>query len=316
MRRRIAAYLVLAAAAALSPSTARAEAWVLAPGEFTWDVRGSLFSADDFHGTSGDRATLTLGGLHEQRTLRLGGEVGWKKRVAFFAHAPIVSATRRLGDGGEWTDTGFGDLVTGLRLQLGARGASALALEASWKAPLGYSTALRVPRSYAADLEADLGAGLEPADRIHLVRNAAPPRFGDGQQDLQGLLWWGAALPGVSGVVELGGGYRARLDAPADQMLGRARLGLWLGGSLLVAGLYEGEIAAGDGDTPADEITQHLAGPLVVWRVDDGIDVFAGSLHTAAAENALHRDQFYAGLALRQSGLHRLQGLTGTTKRP
>jgi hypothetical protein len=317
MRPRHAAFLALAAAAAVLPARARAEAWVPMPGEYAWDFRAGHFSADDFHGTDGTRSTLTLGGLDERRSLRAAGEIGWKKGLAFFAHAPLVSATRRSGfENLSWTDTGFGDLVAGLRLQLGPRGASALAVEASWKAPLGYSTSARLGRSSVAFLDTTLGKGLAPGDSANLIRNAGPSRLGEGQQDLQGLMWWGAPTPGLPGFLELGGGYRYRFDAPADQMLARARLGLWLGSSLLVAGIYEGEIAVGDGDLTADEITQHLAGPLVVWRVDDALDVFAGSMHTAAAENALHRDQFYAGVSLRQIGLNRVQGLTGGTKRP
>lgn len=317
MRSRTPAFLLVAALAALCPSTAAAEAWVLAPGEHVMDFRGSLFSADDFHGTSGDRATLTLGGLHEERTVAFGGEVGWKPRLAVFGHLPFTSITRRSGlPDAQWTDTGFGDLLIGARYQLAGGDRTALALEASWKSPLGYSTALRLPAPVVAAVDAMLGAGLSEGDSVNLIRNTAPPRMGQGQQDAQGLLWWGTTLPGVQGFLELAGGYRYRMDAPGDQALARARLGFWFGSSLLVAGRYEGEIAVGDGDTAADEITQHLAGPVVVWRVDDALDVFAGSLHTASAENALHRDQFYAGIALRQSARNRLQGLAGGTKRP
>jgi hypothetical protein len=48
--------------------------------------------------------------------------------------------------------------------------------------------------------------------------------------------------------------------------------------------------------------------------VDDRMDVFAGSWHTASGRNVLHTDQFFAGIAWKQTGLDRLAGAMGGTQ--
>jgi hypothetical protein len=65
---------------------------------------------------------------------------------------------------------------------------------------------------------------------------------------------------------------------------------------------------------PAQNI--QLLGPVLVWRVDDRLDLVAGSWSTAMAKNALHYDQVYVALAFKQTKLNRLQGFLGGTKAP
>jgi hypothetical protein len=55
---------------------------------------------------------------------------------------------------------------------------------------------------------------------------------------------------------------------------------------------------------------------MVLYRVDDHLDVKAGSWSTASGKNVLHYDQFYVGVAFHQSKLNRLQGFSGSTKNP
>ena len=94
-----------------------------------------------------------------------------------------------------------------------------------------------------------------------------------------------------------------------------ADLGLWLTRSLLVGGRYSGTMTLSHGDL-APERTLHLAGPVLVWRVDDRLDLTAGSWSTAMAKNALHYDQVYVAVAFKQTRLNRLQGFLGGTKAP
>jgi hypothetical protein len=54
----------------------------------------------------------------------------------------------------------------------------------------------------------------------------------------------------------------------------------------------------------------------MLWRVDDRLDLTAGSWSTAMARNNLHYDQFYVALAFKQTKLNRLQGFLGGTKAP
>ena len=64
------------------------------------------------------------------------------------------------------------------------------------------------------------------------------------------------------------------------------------------------------------ERTLHLAGPVLVWRVDDRLDLTAGSWSTAMAKNALDYNQVYVAVAFKQTRLNRLQGFLGGTKAP
>ena len=60
----------------------------------------------------------------------------------------------------------------------------------------------------------------------------------------------------------------------------------------------------------------HEVGPQLLYRVDDNLDAFAGSLHTASGKNVIHTDQYYVGVAVKRTRLDRLQGFLGGTKRP
>ena len=55
----------------------------------------------------------------------------------------------------------------------------------------------------------------------------------------------------------------------------------------------------------------HLAGPVLLYRVDDRLDLMAGSWSTAAARYAPHYDQVYVALAFKQTKLNRAQGFLG-----
>jgi hypothetical protein len=269
--------------AALLPSTAFAGAWLLPPGDWASDIRGTFFNADTYRNADGDRVPLAGGGALEQRSMSAWNEFGWKKSLSVFVAMPYVSTTRRFaGESRLPAQTVLGDMQLGARYAIKG-GATALALNATWKAPLGYNREIQ-------------------------------PAPGTGQQDVAGTLAFGAPIGG-RGFIEAEAGYRYRFEAPADQLIASAGAGFWFG-HLLIGGRYEGAAAAGDGETPADKVSEHLAGPVVLYRIDDSIDLSAGSLHTAAGENALHADRVYVALTLKRSGLNRLQGFLGNAQQP
>ncbi len=308
----------LAAAAALAfTAAAHAGAWLPAPGEYQTEFHASGFSADSWHGADGARWPLAGNGLYEVRSLVATTDMGWKKGRSFFLSIPFSGVTRREGaartgaiPGYSRTETGLGDLVIGFRVKL-KQTTSALSVDLAWKAPLGYA------RDFARrdSLGRMLTVTGAPGDSSRPAVAQYPPTLGAGQQDLMATLNWGTPLA-RRGFLDASVGYRYRFEAPADQIIARADLGLWLGSRLLVGGRYSGEIAAGDGETPGDKVTRHLAGPILLLRVDDRCDVFAGSFHTASAENALHVDQLYAGMAFKVTKLDRLQGWLGGMRKP
>ncbi len=304
---------VAALAALVSIPAAHAGAWLPAPGEYQTSFTASAFSSDRWVvGEDKLQPPLDGGGLYEMRSLTSTTELGWKKGRSFFLSLPYSSVTRRVGDprGFNQSETGLGDLTVGVRLKL-HQTTSALSLDLAWKAPLGYTRDLsrRTLQGRPLTVTGALGDSTRPAVAQY------PATLGDGQQDLMASLNWGAPIA-HSGFLDVAAGYRYRFEAPADQMLARADLGWWLGSRLLVGGRYSGEIAAGDGDTPGDKVTRHLVGPILLLRVDDRLDMFAGSFHTAAAKNALHTDELYAGMAFKVTKLDRLQGWLGGPRKP
>jgi hypothetical protein len=104
-------------------------------------------------------------------------------------------------------------------------------------------------------------------------------------------------------------------EANSIPFVSSADLGWWVGRSLLIGGRYSGRMTVAHGDSVPVRTT-HLLGPYVLLRVDDRLDLVAGSMSTASARNALHFDQFYVAVAFKQTRLNRLQGFLGGTKNP
>lgn len=314
MSARNAAWCVLAAFCCWAVP-ARGGPWLPPPGDYHSDFSGGFFSADSYHDASGNRAPLAFGGVEERRSILAYNEIGWKKSASIILGIPVESVTRRSA-GGEVnrTDTGISDLQLGMRIKM-AEGATAAALELTWYPPAGYNRKYLLSANGVAYADAGECAGLTGADSINCVRQGAPPRLGSGEQELSAAIHWGTAIRRYNGFVQVSQGYRYRGQL-AGQALFTADLGFWLGHSLLVAGRYRGAIDVGRGTTRADDVEEHLAGPVLIYRLDDGMDVFFSSLHTALARNALHADRFYVGVAFKKTDLDRLQGYLGGTRQP
>jgi hypothetical protein len=58
-------------------------------------------------------------------------------------------------------------------------------------------------------------------------------------------------------------------------------------------------------------VTQTIVGPRFTYRVDERMDVFGGSWHTANGENVLHENYYYFGIAWKHTSLDRLAGALG-----
>jgi hypothetical protein len=220
--------------------------------------------------------------------------------------APFISATRqdRVGDTTN-TSAGLEDFRFGLRFGL-RQGSTALAAELDWQAPLGYS---RASSLFADSLRGD---GLQQLSLSLLLGRPIAKR---------GFLQLGAGVGfrylsiTRKGADATASGTNAAADMWSYPFLASADLGLWLKPSLLLGARYSGLMTLSHGDL-SPERTQHLAGPVLLWRVDERLDLAAGSWSTAMAENSLHYDQFYVALTFKQTRLNRLQGFLGGTKAP
>jgi hypothetical protein len=274
-----------AAALLLIPTGVTAGPWIPLPGEYYSELTAAHLSLDSYFDEQGDHQQLPLGTLVEGRQLSSHNEIGWRKWASLVLQVPVASVTVRSESPRlNGSQTGLADLVVGARFKL-LDGSSALAAEADWKAPMGY-------------------------DRD------AFPSLGAGQQDVSGTLHFGTALPRLDGFMQVSWGYIHRFEAPPDEMLHTADLGVWVGSSLLLAGHYRGLYFAASGDDPALDADFHVAGPELRYRLDDRLDMFVGSNYVFAGRNADRSDEYYVGLAVKQTRLNRLQGFLGGKRRP
>ena len=295
------------------PAAAHAGAWSLARGEYGSDLQLAVFSTETSYDAEGNRIPFANGrpGKLQQLGLSWRNEIGWRKKLSLqfgisglsvtgFEGPPVVTPSA----------TGMSAVDLGLHYNI-MNGDRALAVEAGWVAPAGY-------------------------DR-ELTR-----ALGDGRQALAGRLNFGSTL-GRHGFFELSGGasYRFHKLGSSDDVANMdprlttnvywtagADLGLWVGRSMLIGGRYQGQwlgstTGVGDasnvhyvgpmmlsGDEQIDATT-HRIGPLFLFRLDDRVDMTAGSASTPTGKNTLHFDQFYLSLTFKQSKLKRNQGFLG-----
>lgn len=281
--------LLVAQLLALRPVACSADAWFLKPGEFQTDLTGSSFSTTSYFDDNGDRLTIASNGTYQRHAITSENVLGWKKWANLRFNVPFENLSVQQGTTADpansRTQSGLSDLLVGLIFKI-KDGPTAVSLEGNWQAPLGYNERL-------------------------------VPAVGTGTQSFGGSLHLGMALPSIQGFVEASGGYASPYKAKdsADEKaltVATASLGFWLGSSVLLAGNYDGVFESSQAVNPT---TRNRAGPEVIYRVDDGLDVFAGSTHTFSSTNALHADEFYVGLAAKKSHLDRLQGFLGSKRR-
>jgi len=308
---------------------AHAGAWSLSPGEYYSQMLGEWASSDTYYSQSGGRYFLEKGGLVESRSLFSYTELGWKKNMSFVLGIPVRSVTRTEGAVANhavlMTTTGFADAQLGVRYKI-ANGASAAALQLDWKPPLSYDPGLRLTREdslLAGDTNGD-GDSLN----MFIARQLSRPILGEGQNDLTMSIHLGTALTKLRGFVQADAGYRYRFEDPRDQFVGGGELGFWLVRSLMVAGRYDGIYTLeasglppvsekyGAGTDPDQRFVRHRAGPMLIYRVDDRLDLIAATMHTFTAKNVLHTDEIYVGIAFRHATLNRYQGFLGNLKDP
>lgn len=273
-----------------------AGAWSLAPGEYYADLTGASFQTTGGFDGSGDRAAL--GGSVEQRSYRAWVELGWKPHVSLQFGLPLVSVTQRDAAGTVESQTGLEDFSVGLRWRL-IDGPSAAALQLRWEAPAGYDRRL-------------------------------PPGLGDGLQKLSATAQFGGAL-GHRAFWQLGAGYRFQYKALTDisdevarnptrwkwpeHMIANGSLAGWIG-HVQVAGLFATDLSSFLPETSANRMASTAIGSRLTYRMDDRLDLFAGSWHTVSGKNSLDLNEYYAGIAWKSTKLNRLQGFLGGNARP
>jgi len=283
--------------------------WSLKPGEYATDVSGSWYSAYHYGDENGDQRRLYGGGEYEQRTASWLTEMGWKKSMSVVFGLPFTSITRAPGDAVPLrTTTVLGDGLFGLKWKL-ANGARAAAIEVDASFPMGYQKDLTLTH-------ADSVAATRPDGTFdwNVARQISPPIAGDGQTTVTGTLQLGTAL-GKSAFLSGFGGYEYHGKDYEGRIRTGADLAFWFRDHWLIGGRYRGAIAK-TGDNVTHDTSNHEAGPVLTYRVDDHLDVFAGTMHTMTVKNGLHTDEVRFGFTFKQTKLNRLQGYLGSTRHP
>jgi len=315
LRRTVA----MASATLLVASACAASPWVLKPGEFYSELNGSLFSARSFFR---DNERITLNGKLDEREVMSHNEFGWKKRASVWLGVPFVSRGFTRFTGGTSTSTGLGDLDFGIRYRLKG-GETPAALSFGWTASTGMNRKL-FPGT-------DGDGGTNP-DRYPPVSesNASDTSlyFNQGLQSLSVALDFGGHA-WKHAYWTAGGDYVYRYleflttggDSHNARFVGaQASLGWWVTQSLLVSGAFDGqwvsEQSANYDQDPVVEFEPNrmLAGARFTYRVDERMDVFAGSSHVFSGDNVLHYDQYYCGIAWKHTNLSKYAGAFGGTK--
>lgn len=300
MNARAASCVLLLAALGLPMFAAPSVAgpWSLAKGEYASELGASVYSSVSFQTPEGDR--FPLGYRFESRDFRSTNQFGWKKSTNFILE--MKGRSLSFADGSSrftGNQTGLSELTLGFHRNL-MNGRQGAALEVLWTAPLGYDRELS--------------------------------SLGDGRQRLAANLAVGTALA-QRGFAQASVGYFFRYQSftKADSLAMlmntdrssahfvtlSADAGAWIRPRVMLGASYAGQsVISSTLPEPLDkdwelDASRHLVGPFVLLRVDDRLDMKAGTLSVASGKSTLHFDQFWIALAFKQTKLNRLQGFLG-----
>ncbi len=254
-------------------------AWTVHPHEWYSEISGSRAYANAIFFPDGRDGVIPFDGRFQQFEVRSYNEIGWKKNASLVLDLPFNTVTWQFGRASQ-SVTGLSDLAVGLRLRL-REDTPGLILEGGWIAPLGYD------------------------------KNVFP-RLGDGRQKAWVALDGGIRLPLVPGFIQAARGFQFVGEDGILSHYTTADAALWLGPSVLVAARYSDFV---DWNTATPDLARqsiYTAGPLLLVRIDDHMDVSVGATRRIAGRNSPEGTQFYAAIGMKQSKLNPLQGFLGS----
>ena len=271
------------ALALLAPSARAFDggAWSLGKGEWYSEVRGGRGSANAFFLEDGRDAPLPGSGRTQSFSLTSYNEIGWKKNLSFTVNLPFESNQTRTGGETE-SVTGLSDLLLGVRLRLKDT-MPGLVLDGGWKAPLGYEKDLQ-------------------------------PTLGNGRQELFAAAHIGVELPWINGFAQAARGFRFVGEVGDVRVATSADLAGWVGERVLLGARYADEGVWASTSPIEGAPHSYAAGPVVLVRMDERVDLSGGSFYRWAGRNVDKTLEVYVAVSFRQTKLSRLQGFLGTSK--
>ena len=258
-------------------------AWTVRPGEWYSEVSGTRLYASQQFGVDARDGAIPSEGRFQQYLLTSYNELGWKKNVSLVLGVPFSSRTWRFYQTTR-TISGLADLRLGFRIRL-RDDAPGLILDGGWLAPSGYD------------------------------KNVFP-KLGDGRQKVWGALNGGIKLPGLPG---FGQASRGVLFVSEDGVLysqTSADAAVWIGSHVLFGARYSDDVAWSSALESSRLGTAYRAGPVLLLRVDDRMDLSIGAGHQWYGRNALEFTGIYLALGFKQTKLNPMQGFLGTRQHP
>lgn len=253
--------------------------WTVGKGEWYSEASAARAYANGTFFVDGRDGAIQPAGRFQQVEVRSYNEIGWRKNLALILELPFTTNTWRFNRQTA-SISGLSDLRLGLRVRL-RDDAPGLVLEGGWRAPLGYD------------------------------KNVFP-RLGDGRQKAWGSLHGGLRLPFAPGFVQASRGFLFVSEEGTLYSTTSVDAGLWFGSNVLLAGRYADQLgwnATQEGQTLE---TFYAAGPLLMVRIDDHLDLSMGAMRRLAGRNTLEGTQIYVALGMKQSKLTPMQGFLGT----
>jgi hypothetical protein len=258
-------------------------AWTVGKGEWYSEIRAERVSANQLFLPDSRDADIPYNTRFQSNRLVSYNELGWKKNVSFVFNLPLESNVWSSGPN-QQSVTGLSDLVLALRVRL-RDGSPGIVLDGGWKAPLGY--------------EKDLF-----------------PTLGNGRQEGFTAINFGLSLPWIHGFAEAARGLRFIGEDGVLYTHTTVDVAGWVGSRVLIGARYNDQVPINSEASLSNLSSSFSAGPVLVFRVDDRIDLTAGSWHDWYGRNSLRENQVYVSFSIKKSKLNRLQGFLGSSKKP
>ena len=245
--------------------------WTLNRSGYFFQTTASYLSTSDFYDNEGFKQSSTA--KFRDLTTNLHLEYGVRNKLGLVLGVPVRHLKLDLGAPPDLTNTGIGDLLTGLRYRIAVDPAVVSAqLEA--KFPTGYNAVLQTPA------------------------------LGEGQTDVTGRLLLGHSFEDVNGWAQVAGGYRRRFKDISDEILFNADAGTWVADRAQVAAHWEYIRHTGEGEHHG-LIQGGATGRYRAWR---RFDVTGGIFHVFGGENEPAGTRFFLGLTARGNALGKYEG--------
>ena len=257
--------------------------WTVHPGEWYSEISGARVYANSQFGPDGRNGAIPNGGRFQQYLLTSYSEIGWKKNVSFLMGIPFSNRTWRFYDDTR-TVTGLSELKLGFRVRL-REDAPGLILDGGWLAPAGYD-------------------------------KHVSPNLGDGRQKAWVALNGGIKLPGLPGFAQASRGVLFVGEDGIVYSQTSADVAAWIGPKLLLGARYSDSVGWNSTSESAALATQYRAGPVLLVRVDDRVDLSMGVERQWFGRNTLEATGIYVALGFKQTKLNPMQGFLGTQKHP